>query len=190
MLSTQPSLYQRLQTELAQIIAASVPGIKLPSEPLMAAKLGVSRATLREAMRTFEAQGLIVRRQGSGTYVVDKKLVLESGLEVLDSIDTLAKRIGLKTTLGQATFSEIPATEKISQILSVPIGSSLTTISRIIIAEGRPIAYLIDTLAPNIIAKEDLATNFKGSVLDVLLSRTSPRLDRSFTEIQAVAAEF
>jgi len=189
MLSTHPSLYQRLQTELAQIIAASIPGAKLPSEPLMAEKLGVSRATLREAMRTFEAQGLIVRRQGSGTYVVDKKQVLESGLEVLDSIDTLAKRIGLKTTLGQATFSEIPAIEKIAQVLSVPIGKSLTTISRIIIAEGRPIAFLVDTLAPNILTKEDLATNFKGSVLDVLISRSSPRLDRSFTEIQAVAAD-
>jgi len=188
-LPTHPSLYQRLQTELAQIIAASVPGAKLPSEPLMAARLGVSRATLREAMRTFEAQGLIVRRQGSGTYVVDKKQVLETGLEVLDSINTLATRIGLKISIGHVSVSEIQANQEIAQILSVAEGTLLVTISRIIIAENRPIAYLVDTLSPGILKPEEISSEFKGSVLDLIISRASPRLDRSFTEIQAVAAD-
>jgi len=41
-------------------------------EPKLARDMGVSRATLREAMRSFEAQGLIMRKQGAGTFVIEK----------------------------------------------------------------------------------------------------------------------
>ncbi|HEX6035226.1 MAG TPA: GntR family transcriptional regulator, partial [Anaerolineales bacterium] len=58
--------FQRLQAELAELIGRSAAGTRLISEPKLAKQLGVSRATLREAMRTFETQGLIRRRQGAG----------------------------------------------------------------------------------------------------------------------------
>ncbi len=77
--------FQRLQQELAILIAETPAGERLLSEPELANKLGVSRATLREAMRTFEGQGLIRRRQGVGTFVVGHSQVLDSGLEVLAS---------------------------------------------------------------------------------------------------------
>ncbi|MEJ5226054.1 MAG: GntR family transcriptional regulator, partial [Anaerolineales bacterium] len=86
--------FQRLQADLADLIARSAPGTRLPSEPELAKKLGVSRATLREAMRAFETQGLIRRRQGAGTFVVGQPPVIESGLEVLESMLTLARRSG------------------------------------------------------------------------------------------------
>ena len=91
--------FQRLQAELAALISHSQGGQRLPSEPLLARQLGVSRATLREAMRTFEAQGLIRRRQGAGTFVVGHMAVLESGLEVLESLDTMARRQNLEVTV-------------------------------------------------------------------------------------------
>ena len=48
--------FQRLQADLAGLIAKSDAGERLPSEPQLARRMGVSRATLREAMRTFEVQ--------------------------------------------------------------------------------------------------------------------------------------
>jgi len=44
-------------------------GEPLPSERDLVAKFQVSRATLRDALNTLATEGLIVRRQGSGTYV-------------------------------------------------------------------------------------------------------------------------
>ena len=73
---------QRLHDRLGNLISATPPGDRLPSEPELARDLGVSRATLREAMRIFETQGLIRRRQGAGTYVLSPSHVIESGLEV------------------------------------------------------------------------------------------------------------
>ena len=65
------------------------PGDQLPPEPTLARQLGVSRATLREALRSFEQQGSISRRQGVGTFVNAKHLYVESGLEVLLSMEDL-----------------------------------------------------------------------------------------------------
>src|SRR5574340_1459615 len=92
--------YQRLQIELAELIENTPPGERLLSEPVLAKQLGVSRATLREAMRSFEGQGLIRRRQGIGTFVVGRSQVIESGLEVLQSIETMAESINLHVTMG------------------------------------------------------------------------------------------
>ena len=86
--------FARLQNELDRLIRETKPGEKLLSEPQLARELGVSRATLREGMRTFEAQGLIRRRQGVGTFVVGETRVIDSGLEVLESIESLANQIG------------------------------------------------------------------------------------------------
>src|SRR5215468_10550012 len=91
--------FQRLQADLTKLIEDTPPGQRLLNEPELAKKLGVSRATLREAMRTFETQGIIRRRQGSGTYVVGKVPVIDAGLEVLESIDTMAKRMNLSISV-------------------------------------------------------------------------------------------
>ena len=77
--------FRRLQTELAEMINKLPPETRLPSEPLLAKQMGVSRATLREAMRSFEGKGMIRRRQGVGTFVAAKVPVIETGLEVLES---------------------------------------------------------------------------------------------------------
>ena len=47
------------------------PGDRLPSENILAEELGISRTTLREAIRLLTAQGLLNVRRGSGTYVSD-----------------------------------------------------------------------------------------------------------------------
>ena len=103
---------QRLHEYLRNLIAAAKPGDKLPSEPQLARSLGVARATLREAMRTFETQGLLYRRQGSGTYVSHPTHVLDSGLEVLESIETLAERIGLEVKMEELKVELRPGTEE------------------------------------------------------------------------------
>jgi GntR family transcriptional regulator len=83
---------------------------------------------------------------------------------------------------------EIQATEKLATALSVPLDSTLYHVSRVIRAEKRPVAFLIDILLPDIVSIEELNTEFTGSVLDVMLQRGTPPLAYSSTEIKAVEA--
>ncbi len=180
--------FQRLQNELAKLIQESNAGDRLPAEPELAKKMGVSRATLREAMRTFEGQGLVRRRQGVGTFVVGQLKVIETGLEVLESIETLAHRIGLPVSMGAVEVSEIKASYDEGDAMHISEGTPLVKVARVINAEGRPVAYLTDVLPKNILSESALKAGFTGSVLDLMLKNGSPRLSKSFTDIQAVSA--
>lgn len=180
--------FQRLQTSLAAMIHSMPSGERLPSEPELAERLGVSRATLREAMRSFEGQGLIRRRQGVGTFVVGPTQVIESGLEVLESIESLAARIELNVTLGDLHVSQLAADPQQSEKLGVDLGTGLIQVRRVILTEQRPVAYLVDLLPDDILTAADLSAGFNGSVLDLLITRGEPPLAGSRTEICAVAA--
>lgn len=179
--------FQRLQSELAVLIAETPAGERLPSEPKLAKNLGVSRATLREAMRTFEAQGLIRRRQGAGTFVVGQVSVLESGLEVLESLDTIAQRLNLEITVSDLRIEKLYANQEQADGLKMPLASDLISIRRVIRADGHPVAYLEDTLPENFLDPNDLPRDFNGSILDFLIASGTP-LTISRTAISATGA--
>lgn len=187
-MSDQSSRSQRLYEKLSFIISNTKPGERLLTEPELAKQLGVSRATLREAMRAFETQGLIRRRQGSGTFVTHPSHVIESGLEVLESIDTLSKRIGLQTHVGALEVNSTEATEEEARHLGLAVGAPITRIARIILAEDRPVAYLVDIIPGNVLPPETLESGFTGSVLDLFLAQEDMQPEISRTEINAVTA--
>lgn len=185
---TQMTISQRLHEQLRQLIQATPPGERLPSEPTLAAKLGVSRATLREAMRTFETQGILRRRQGSGTYVTRQPQVIDSGLEVLESIETLAERSGLPVRMGALrTERRAPSADE-CQSLGMEACDEVVSVSRIILAQDRAVAYLVDVLPVDVLMPDELENGFTGSILDFLLRLGEPPLMVSRTEINATTA--
>src|SRR5215213_3160674 len=81
------------------------PGDRLPPEQELSAQLGISRGTLRTALRRLEESGEIVRRQGSGTYVGrGTSTALDEGLERLISYSELARQRGVEIKLGELTI--------------------------------------------------------------------------------------
>jgi GntR family transcriptional regulator len=178
---------QRLQSELAALISRAEAGERLPSEPQLARQLGVSRATLREAMRAFEVQGLIRRRQGSGTFVVGKMPVIEAGLEILESLETMAQRLGLEVSVSDLQVESLAADADSAKDLGVQAGAALTRVRRVMREEARPVAFLVDTLPADVLRPEQLGREFGGSVLDFLLRR-GDALAVSKAAISAVAA--
>ncbi|HEX5838767.1 MAG TPA: GntR family transcriptional regulator [Anaerolineales bacterium] len=161
--------FQRLQADLAKLIAETPAGARLMSEPDLAKQMGVSRATLREAMRTFETQGLIRRRQGSGTYVVGKFEVIDAGLEVLESLETMARRMNLAISVSDLHVEQLQAEKTVAESLCVEEAAPITRVRRVMRADSRPVAYLIDFLPETVLKPADLPAEFRGSVLDYLI---------------------
>lgn len=66
------SLREQVERLLRRLIADLGPGGRLPAEQELTAELGVSRTTVRLAMRTLMDEALIVRRPGLGTFVQEQ----------------------------------------------------------------------------------------------------------------------
>ena len=70
-----PGLTDRVAGRLLEMIAtdpAYTPGARLPGETRLCQLFGVSRTTLREAVRSLAARGYLEVRRGSGTFVLDR----------------------------------------------------------------------------------------------------------------------
>ena len=161
----------------------------LPSEAVLSQRLGVSRATLREALSQLEHGGLIVRRHGIGTFVSGGPPLMESGLEELESIETLARRIGVEIHMGDCGIAERPATAAEADSLQVLVGTPILDVRRVIMSDEGPIAFLVDLVPRDILEPDELEHSFFGSVLDLLLRRGDPQLKHSYTQLSAEAAD-
>ncbi|NIS81657.1 MAG: UTRA domain-containing protein [Anaerolineales bacterium] len=181
-------LYQQTAEVLEKLLEEMEPGDFLPSEPALARQIGVSRATLREAMRSFEERGLILRQQGVGTSVRREPQMIETGLEVLESVLTLASRNDLEIDLDDLTIGERQPTKVESELFKIDATTPVIEVSRVLNVDGHPVTYLIDVIPKDLIPQEVMEEDFKGSVLDVLLVRGEPVLSHSRTEITAMAA--
>jgi len=183
----------QVNESLAALISHRKPGEQLPPEPQLAQQLGVSRATLREAMRSFEEHGQIVRRHGVGTFVAPPPPLIETGLEELESLDTLARRIGLGIHMSDAVIEEREATPNEAARLQVTSGSLVLSVARVMMAgsqpSAQPVAYLVDIVPTTYLRRQDLGETFNGSVLDLLIERGEPALSHSRTDIMAEVAQ-
>ena len=84
------NLSQKTAERLYNMIAVEktlVPGDKLPNEVELSQMLGVSRTTLREALRALASQGLLEARRGRGTFVSQGAAqVNDYGFSALDRV--------------------------------------------------------------------------------------------------------
>jgi GntR family transcriptional regulator len=158
----------------------------LPSETELGARFAVSRATIREALSQLEQRGTVIRKHGVGTFVVPTPRI-DTGLEELESIETLARRIGLETHMGDPVIEERPATRQEADCLETLPDTPVLAISRVIQTGDRPIAFLIDVVPTTILQRHDLDHNFRGSVLDLFIQR-NVQLNYSRTDILIEAA--
>jgi GntR family transcriptional regulator len=185
-------LHIQAQQHLLKLIedGAYQPGEQLPSESNLAAQLGISRPTLREALFNLEQEGVIVRKHGVGTFVApaygDR---LASGLERLESILALADRQGMSTQMLRLTVEQIPADDRLAERLELAPSTPLTRVRRTIAVDGRSAAYLVDFMAAAVLPAEALDGSFSGSVLDLLVRRNGIRIHEALAEITAINAD-
>lgn len=164
-------LYQQAEEALNKLMQSLSPGDQLPTEPALAESLGISRATLREALRNLEEKQVITRRQGVGTFYNGPRVAIDSGLETLASVDTLALRQGLHCTTSGLEIVGEPASAEYAAALRLAPGDPVTLMRRIKVAASHPIAYLIDVLPQSIVTPADLQRTCADSVLDYLATK-------------------
>ena len=187
----QRPLYAQASEALIELVRRGgyTAGDRLPSEIELSQRMGISRPTLREALRHLEEDGVIVRRHGVGTFVAPSEPVIEAGLEALESIDRIAERSGLSTRMSEARVEERAAEPAEIEGLGLQSDTMVTVVTRVIMADGERVAYLTDIVPQTYLRQSDLGPDFHGSVLDLLLARRWPALSHSRTELISEAAD-
>ncbi|WP_327085694.1 GntR family transcriptional regulator [Nonomuraea sp. NBC_01738] len=133
------------------------PGDRLPGERDLAARLGVSRMTLRQALGTLEARGVLVRTQGrtGGAFIAEpgRKAAADSGpppeldgVSVLSGLSRLAgfteqvRRAHLTAEARLLEAVTVPATAQVAAALEIGEGEPAHLVARVRSAGGEPVA--------------------------------------------------
>lgn len=128
------------------------PGERLPSEMSFAKELGVSRNTLREALRILEEENIIIRKHGIGTFI-HKKPTFSNGIEELFSITDMIEREG-KQPGTKVHFTGIvePHSDDIHE-LDMADDEQVFLLKRVRTADDVPLVYCIDKIPASLLSK-------------------------------------
>lgn len=142
--SPMPLYFQVAQHFEEAITAGTLSsGSLLPNEVDLADEIGLSRPTVRRAMQILVDKGLLVRRRGIGTRVVQPKM--RRSLELTSLHDDLS-RAGQTPTTTVLSFSMLPATPEVAEKLGLSPGDEVLELVRLRAADGEPIAKLTNYL--------------------------------------------
>jgi GntR family transcriptional regulator len=187
----QPGITAHAQIEdwLADAIAVGqlTPGDRLPTEQDLAARLGVSRMTLRHALSELAQRGLVTRTvgRGGGTFVAEPKL--EQDLTTLAGFSEQLRRHGKVAGARVLAAAKIPAGPAAAAALELTEGDPVHDVRRIRLADGKPIV-IEHSQFPAALFPDLLDCRLDGSLYELLAERYGQRPHRARESLEPVVA--
>jgi GntR family transcriptional regulator len=183
----QTLLADRLRDELLEEITSShmAPGTKLPTEGELSKRFGVSRATVREAVRGLVEAGYVIRRRGSGSYVAERRRMphgLDSTLSYLAMIESAGAHAGMRVL--DAAYEQ---SSEIDGGLQLGRGEKILAVERVRTADDQPVIYSRDRI-PARLLPDDLDLHSLDPSLFALLRSVGHAADHATATLRAVAS--
>jgi GntR family transcriptional regulator len=152
-----------VREELAKRIEKGAwrPAEQLPAEPELAASLGVSRATLREALRSLEEDGFLTRIRGAGTFVTFRPR-LKNNLDVNFGVTDLIRSMGMRPGVRDVRTYRRPPTTEEAESLSLADGAELACLERVRTADDRPVVFSVDVIPAPVVEGKPRALDRLG----------------------------
>ncbi|MDX6223257.1 MAG: GntR family transcriptional regulator [Frankiales bacterium] len=186
-LGAREPLPLRLAENLRQRLAAGewASGEQMPTEAELVATYGVSRATVRQALKNLEGKGLIVTRQGRGSFVSDQSMI-RAGMQELQSITTTIAEMGHTPAMHyhHKTLRRAKPAELV--MFELEDGAEVLDIQRRILADGITVAYSYDVLPRWVFPANFKARDLTGSVFGFLRDNNGPKPVRALAKVHAV----
>lgn len=160
-------------------------GDRLPTEAELGAHYEVSRSTVRQAVKSLEAQGLVSSRQGKGTYLTSGPLI-HAGMQQLHSITATIADRGLTPGMRYHHRRMRVASLEERDRFGLEEGAQVLDIQRRILADGETVAYSYDVLPRWVLPATFTPTDLTGSVFALLEATNGPVPVRAISEVHAV----
>ncbi|MDD4888273.1 MAG: GntR family transcriptional regulator [Thiomonas sp.] len=169
------------------------PGELIPSESDLARRFGVSQGTVRKAVDELAAEGLLLRRQGRGTFVSTHheervkfrflRLVPDAAVEGERAAPQPMERQFLECKRARAS-------QEVARVLGIKSGESVTQIRRLLLLAGSPVVYediYLPGPAFRALTSERLES-YRGPLYALFESEFSTRMVRAEEKLRAVNA--
>lgn len=157
---------------------------KLPSEFQLSKMLGVSRATLREALRILEEENVVTRRHGVGTFV-NPKPIFSSGIEQLASVTSMISQSGKKAGSEYLSTEFVEATEEDCNRFAPKKVKMLAKIERVRTADNEPVVFCIDKIPEGLIPIERV--HKEDSIFKLMEEHTNKTIAYAVTYIEPIS---
>jgi GntR family transcriptional regulator len=166
-------LRRAVRERLARLISAGRwrPGERLPSEPQLARDLGVSRATLRDALRSLEEDGFVTRAHGAGTFVTFRPR-LRNNLDVNFGVTQLIRAHGLEPGAMVLSLAAEAVHGEWAAELALEPEEEVAVLERVRTADGTPVVFSRDVVPLKLLeGRLEVLDRLGGGSLYVLLER-------------------
>jgi GntR family transcriptional regulator len=161
---------------------------RIPSELELAEQLGVSRTTVRGALTQLESEGVIVRRQGAGTFVNDQALQLSLRLEEIWSYEGMLRAHGFTPATRILRVEEAGVSADITTTLDLPADTPFLIVHKLFLENDQPVILTINRIPIPLIAAPWSAEDFLPPIFDFLDSVCQVQLAWYLSDIVPLAA--
>lgn len=149
-IQSTPPAYLQVANRINAAIAAGEypPGSKLPAEPELAEKYGVSRALINRALGVLQSQGLVIPQRGRGTFVNAIPQIIRNAAtrqqrsvreEGRGAFDAELRRLGLTPRSELSQVGQVEAPAQAAELLGLEVGSPVAIRRREMFANDVPV---------------------------------------------------
>jgi GntR family transcriptional regulator len=161
MIKRNPSLTDQVKAHIKQLIFDNTyEDDRVPSETDLADELGVSRTTVRDALSRLENEGIVIRKQGAGTFINQPGLQVRSRLDEIWSYQEALQAHGYEPATRILEVSEAPAKAQQIRELNLSSTDKVLTVKKLFLEDKQPVILAINLIPLHLItrpySKEDL----------------------------------
>ena len=140
--------YVQIKRYLRELVAQKEPNDSMPSEMALAAQFGVSRGTVKQALLDLVNEGIIYRRQGSGTFVSEPRIT--RSFDRLPSFTEDIRRMGKGPETRILSLKQVPAPPFLLALFGLRKDETVTKFKRVVSTEGTPVVVVTSYLNPHV----------------------------------------
>ncbi len=190
MITRNPSLTDQVKAHLKErILNNGFEDGRIPPEAELAAELGVSRTTVRDALSRLEHEGAISRRQGSGTFVNERVLQIKSRLEEIWSYEQVLADHGYTPSVQVLRVETGPAGEETAAALELEPGAGVLVIEKLFLEDDRPVVLTLNRIPMEIVIDAEYEQDSAIPVYEFLEEHCGRTLAYYLSEIVPVALD-
>lgn len=156
---------------------------RLPSEPDLAIQFGVSRNTIRQALIELEAESMINRKHGVGTYINERVINIGTRLEEVQDFVEIIENSGFSPNVRHVKLSLITPSKTIAKKLCLSEHEEVLRTANIFLADGEPVIYCVDYIPSKLVRSAYNDQELYGPVYKFLKKRCNQQVERNITEV-------